>query len=390
MSKTIGSFQNAKLLHVVPEVIPDYLKHNDIATGLHGRREEVRIIPDLLTYTKKQPKIRFTLPNDATYDFHRAYLIFTVSFSSVGSTYVRCHNGIWNMFERVRVLGDTLEIENIEQYGKINNWLYFANREQDVDATLGPMMGVGTAISRNAWAAGREYVIGLPIGWTRDKVIPFDLIKNNIYLDLYVYQPEYFSGLLKTLPALGSHFCTWDVYTTNIDGSKVEFNIPHKSQSISSMFAIMMDTNSETNPLLNDRHMKWNHNNAQNYLIRLHGKYIPERAIECSTANIYQAYLNYLKMIGIWNFTGQYSDHISITPSDYATNKFMVCYDFETHPLEHNVMNLSVDTSTSHSNFLLQITLGSIPAAPQTLYLFIHYHRVWAMDHNGRIQVNTS
>lgn len=415
----LNSVQNARLKTVVPEVIPHYLKRKGLYTGIGGKRDLVRITPDLNNYDEKSQRIRFTLPNDSEYDFHRAYLRFYVSFRRTGGSYVRAMSGIWNMFRRVRLLSDVTEIENLEEYGRLQSWLWDNMTEQDVEPTIGYLHGIGDQAQRNLWSSGREYSMPIICGWLTDHVLPMNLIKSYIYFDWYFadigtcleadtstglgfnfsqvelvverlrFYGDAYTRMLLTLPAMGGHFSTWDVYTVNIDGNKIEYNIPHKSQSIVGLFALMVNTSEISNVFANDAHYRWNYNQSLRSQLRLYGEYIPERPVEHGPTSV-QDYMNFLNFIGLWHMTGIREDKMHVTFAQYKTDKFTICFDMDLHPFEHGLMNLSEDTSQSHSQFLFQLEMNAIPPTAQTLFIFVHYHRVWALDRGtGRIQVNT-
>jgi hypothetical protein len=119
-------------------VIPDSLRFQTPKKGPPATRKEFRLPPVSTQYTTNSDNIvRFFFNNDSILDFTRGGFAFDVTISAPGATYVRAAQGIWSIFNRVRLICGGTELEDIREYGRLHSCLYETNREPDVGAVLG-------------------------------------------------------------------------------------------------------------------------------------------------------------------------------------------------------------------------------------------------------------
>lgn len=124
---------------------------------------------------------RMRLPSDGVFDFSTALWEFDVrNVHTAGtSTYFRQHNGIWNMFNRIRLLQGGTAIVDVQFWNNSYDLKWLTRQDPVVEEQLGELLGIGTTFDRNTWASGtKTYACPLDSGFLNSGPIPFGFIAN--------------------------------------------------------------------------------------------------------------------------------------------------------------------------------------------------------------------
>ena len=187
MNLNAGMTNNDKL-GALPMVIPSSIKFASPKQGPPGKRKEFRMPPEASTYTSNSTNIiRFFFNNSGLIDFTRGFLAFDLTITAPGSTYARVAQGIWSVFNRVR-LTTGAELEDMREYGRMQTLLWETNRDPDVGAALGEVYGYGTQAERNVWGAtaNKDYTMPLLCGLFLTGPLTMGLFRQRLQLELYI------------------------------------------------------------------------------------------------------------------------------------------------------------------------------------------------------------
>lgn len=182
---------NKDKLGTLPIVIPDSIKFATPKQGPPGTRKEFRLPPAASTYaTNTDNIVRFFFNNDSVIDFTRGGIAFDLTITAPGATYVRLAQGVWSIFNRVR-LTTGVELEDIREYGRLHSSLFEMYREPDVGAVLGEVYGYGTQAERNTWGAtaANDYMMPLLAGLFLSGPLPMGIFSQRVQLELYLEDP---------------------------------------------------------------------------------------------------------------------------------------------------------------------------------------------------------
>lgn len=163
-----------------PFYIPESLQFKPIKQGLAARRIPVKIRDEQQSYSSNSNRlVRIVLPNNAIYDTRAGYLTFTCTVTTTGGTYRRVHSGIFSLFNRLRIIAASTEVEDIRDFNRIYSALWEMLQPNSVTAAIGvDQLGFGTQLARNAKTPTSDYACPLFSGILNNELLPFDNLKS--------------------------------------------------------------------------------------------------------------------------------------------------------------------------------------------------------------------
>lgn len=403
---------NGGRLGALPTVIPDSLKLRVPKQGPPAVRQEVKLPPESSTYSTNSNKIiRFFFNNSDIIDFSRGGVAFDITITAPGATYVRVAQGIWSIFNRVKILCGGRELEDIREYNLVHSFLFETTREPDTGAVLGSTYGFGTQFQRNLWGstASKDFTMPLLCGLFLSGPLPLEIFTKKLQLELWLEDPTAClesdcpnpSQMVITLTNINLHYETLDIaqptrssfisnamangqypfksfvyYIQAMTGATADYAIPHASAGIDAFINLMLNSNDRTNPLVNDKFLTWNKNDVFETTLKINNKFYPiEPAIALDDQ---QQYIMYLRWQDKWKFGGVYHNPPTISFEDFNTDRFVILYQLEAYPNEMLVNNLT--TENAGNNVFLRIKM-SAPPVNQSLVTLVQVSKI--IDLNG-------
>jgi hypothetical protein len=394
---------NTDKLGALPTVIPECLKFRVPRQGPIGARKEFKLPPENTSYsTSSNNTVRFFFTNSDIIDFSRGGIAFDVTINAPGATYARLAQGVWSIFNRIR-LSTGQELEDIREYNRLHSLLFESTREPDVGSVLGSVYGYGTQAQRNAWGATptKDYMMPLLCGLFLSGPLPMEIFTKRLQLELYLDNPRNFvetdapGDISVTLTNIYFHYEVLQLseptrtsfisqamsgakypyksfvyYTQNLTGARGDIAIPHASTAIDAFINFMVNSDNVSNPLVNDKYLTWNNNGCTEHTLRVNNEFFPIEP--CIALDDPQSYLMYLRWIEKWKIGGTYNNPPTISFEDYNNNRFLIVYQLETYPGESLVNQMS--TQNSGNNVFLRLIL-SAPPVNQSLITFVQVSR---------------
>jgi hypothetical protein len=385
--------------------IPDSMKWNRVKESVNCRRVEMKIKPEQTTYANNSnPIIRFMLPNIDFLDFRQAYLRFTLTITPAGgATYTRLSQGIWSMFDQIRITTGSMELEKVLYLNLITSFIHEMIADPFIVATTDRVLhGVGTQTDRNTWGAttAKSYCLPISSGFLNSGLMPMGFMKDTMYVEWYICNPalccetdgtgtapvltvnfpelvcmrctpsnDYMNMVKRKIGrgGIGFGFKSWLVYqNTPTPSATFSFQISHRTSSVDSIVNIMRNSVDLNNMLINDRLVTYRYNNISTYQLRWNGIIIPDEPVYCGNGGI-QPYIILLKWLGCWQSTGVYHDTPNINELHWTTtvpngvgDRFCFINDLTT--MATSGLFSPVSSSEIASTIQADIVLTSVPA----------------------------
>lgn len=395
---------NRDKLGTIPMVIPNALKFAVPKQGPPGTRKEFRLPPAASSYsTNSDSIVRFFFNNDSIIDFSRGGVAFDLTISAPGATYARLAQGVWSIFNRVR-LTTGQELEDIREYNRLHSLLFECYREPQVGAVLGSVYGFGTQAQRNAWGAiaGKDYMMPLLCGLFLSGPLPMEIFTQRLQLELYLDDPRKFietdspGPLSVTLTNLYFHYEVLNLdagtrssllstamsgarypyksfvyYTQPVIAAQQDLLIPHSSTGISSFINAMVRSDNAYSTTTNNKFLTWLNNNTLQHQLRINNEFYPMEPTQADQDP--QSYLELLRWLDKWKLGGVYTNPPTISFEDYNFDRFLIVNQLDAYPGEGLVNNVS--TSEGGNNVFLRLWLNAAPAVPTAMITFAEVSR---------------
>lgn len=408
-----------------PYEVPRSLRPTTVKQGLPARRTIVKIRSEQTTYISNKNKlIRIMLPNDALYDTRGGYLKFDLEIAVTGGTFKRLHNGSFTVFQRMRVMAGSTEVEDINDWGEIYSILYEAGNPALVRNNVGTeLLGFGTQAQRNGWAlASKTYGCTLYSGVFNTELLPFECINSGIVLELYLadgvnvietdgtnpiitvsnvtfymhrleVDPSYYSNIKSAVKARGLQigFRTWEKNVQALTtGARSDLVINQKSSSLNGLLCVFMNSAEISDTTVNDKFLNWvpgpggvNLTQTQN---QINGKMYPDEPIDTVSANRLEPYLGYTTWDMKWKLNGLLQIAPSISNTAFNVNRFLQIDDFEAYPEEPDLVN-PFTTLGNNATLIKKIQFaGAIPSGWQ-MNIWAESFRQVIIREDGRVVV---
>jgi len=436
MKRNRDGFQNANVglehtdLAGFEEKVPETLKFTRSKQGLAARRIPIKIRAELQQYsTDKNKQMRFLIPNGTLLDFRKGYLQFDVTLAKTGGTYIRVHEGIFSLFDRLRILANTSQCSDVRDWNRIYNALWQMIQPAIVTQNIGVgLMGFGTQATRNAQGAITvTYICPIWSGLLNTELLPLDNINGGLQLELYLGDPtttietdgttpivtisnpvlhcerleldvNYRRGMADYVRANGLQlgFHTWDRYINQLTGgTQQNVNIQHRSSSLNAMLNIFVNAQELNNPAVNDKFIKWpTLNFASNQVIN-NSQTFPDEPMDGTYAGFGEIYQMYCRWIMKWSLNGILTDAPPISWASFGGNapipaadaQFVQIDDFEAYPEEMDLIN-PYTTMANNTTIMKKMNFSApIPLNTYQLDTWAEFFQQATILSNGKVEL---
>jgi hypothetical protein len=374
-------------LGVIDHVIPSSMKFTTPKAGPIGIRNEIRLSPVNDTYsTNANNIVRFFFQNSGLVDFRRGYIAFDLTISGTsGGTYTRLSQGVWSIFNRVRLLCGK-ELEDIREYNLLHSTLFEIFRDEEVGAVIGPSCyGYATREIRQQFAATtKSYAMPLMCGFFLSGVVPMGKLKDRLVLEMYMADPRqcietdgspnnlaisitniYFHYEMMSLTdnmeneyarvadsGIVFPYKKMSYYVQPVTNAVSNLVIPHVGSFIEAILNIFRNSNNLNTTTINDKFLTWQNPAVTQHQFRINNIYFPPEQVYFDGTDP-RSYVQFLRFVGKWRLGGVFRNPPSITLEEYALDKFIIVNDLETYPGEGLVNPISTEGSATFMYQLL-------------------------------------
>lgn len=406
-------------------VVPESLKFTPTRRGLAARRVPVKIRAEQQSYSSTNNKLcRIILPNNAIYDTRAGYLTFTVTLSKTGGTYCRLASGVFSIFNRLRILASSTEIEDLRDFNRIYTALWEMLNPPDVTSSIGvTTMGFGTQVDRNAKFPQADYVCPLFSGVLNTELLPFDNITNGVTLELYLedasqcvetdgtnpsitisniifhmerldLDPQYRSFISNYVASNGLQlgFHTWERYISALTtGSQQNVIIQCRNSSMNGMLNFILNSATISNTTVNDKYLTWiatfpNTAQVSQTSLQINGTQFPDEPIDCISFNRYEAYQMYCRWVQKWKLNGFLAIAPPINSQAFATSRYVQVDDLEPYPEEPDLVN-PFSTLNNNQSLIKKMNFTANIDAGYQLDSWVEYFKQIVISKNGSVLV---
>jgi hypothetical protein len=419
------------------EKVPETLVYKLPKRGLTGSRTMVKLRPENQTYTSNQNKqIRFLLPNNTIFDFRYAYLEFTFSIAATGGSYYRIAQGIWSMFQRLRIRYGSVDIEDSREWGRLFSWLFQIAVPNLVATNLGVTdMGIGTQAQRNAQGgnnSGTTCTVYMPIwsGIFNSIFVPFQALAGGLWMELFLddavnfvetdgtnpivtvsnlilhcerldLDNDYQKKVISYVRANGFEFAynAWDCYQNSLNtGTQQQITINNKSSSVNAYVNYFRLTTSIANPLVNDKYVTFPYQplGLLQYNILINSNVYPDEPILINVsgnggAHGYEAAQMMYRYLNKWKTNAMIAIAPPVPIQYYAdalglSDMFIFFIDMSTYPQDPDLVN-SFTTLLNQSTTILMMKFPAAIPANYELNTWIEYFKVAKIRSDGSVMV---
>lgn len=407
------------------DVVPQSMKFQPTQRGMACRRIPVKVRAEQQQYSSNQNKlVRFMLPNNALYDTRNGYLSFTLTLAKTGGTYCRVHSGIFSIFQRLRVLAASTEIEDLRDYNRLYCMLWEAINPIEVTGNIGvTRMGFGTQAARNALFPTADFICPLFSGVLNTELLPFDNINAGVVLELYlddavncvetdgtvpivtISNPvlhierlevdNTYRQYLKSYVAsygLNLGFRVWTRFTNSLTtGSQQNLTINTRNSSMNGMLNVFVDSSQISNPLINDKFLTWVQNPGgagvlQTTQLQINGSVFPDEPIDVSYVGAYEAYQMYCRWVMKWKMNGFLAIAPPINSQAFPSTRFLQIDDLEPYPEEPDLVN-PFSTLNNNNTLIKKLTFSGVIGANQQLDTWVESFQLIKITQQGQVIV---
>lgn len=419
-SSSVSSFTGSS------SIVPNSLKFTSAKRGIGARRVPVKLRSEQQSYASNNNKlIRILFPNNCLYDTRNGYLTFTLAVSTTGGTYKRVHTGIFSIFNRLRVVSGSTEVEDLRDYNRIYSALWQMINPPDVTTAIGDeVMGFGTTVQRNALGAvSTDYACPLFSGMLNTELLPFDNLSGNFYLDLYLEDGTACIETDGTIPiitisnilfhverleledsyrnfiknyvftnGLEIGFHTWERYINSLTaGTQQNLTINHKSSSMNGMLNFLINSAEINNPLINDRFITWTRSpggasDLTTSSLIINGATFPDEPIDCLSTRSIEPFQMYCRWIMKWKLNGFLAIAPPIENASFINNRFVQIDDLEAYPEEIDLIN-PFSTLGNSTTLIKKINFSAVIPGGWQLDSWVEYFKQISIRPNGTVTI---
>jgi hypothetical protein len=406
------------------QIIPSSIRFRTLRTALPAKRVPIKIRAEQTSYTSNQNKlikINFPVNIEDLIDTRKGYLTFDTQIATVGGTYVRVQQGIYNIFNRIRLRIGGYELEDIRDYNKIYSLLWEMIQSPDTTANIGYLnMGFGTQYDRNN-LSGNNVVTGYtcPVmsGIFTQELLPLGVLKQGLCLELYIEDPTvsletdsssqvvtisniqfhcerlelkksfqaYVNNYIRT-KGLKLGFTSWEHYTNILSaGVNTQIALNHRSSSVSTVINFLLPSSQNNNTLINDRHYTFLKYNLSEASILFEGRLFPDEPYDANSPWSIELYQSYARWINRWTLQGFLLNPPPINIQAFNTSKFFVLFDFEAYPEEVDIIN---PFNTIRSNNALDMRFKFSTSVPSGMQMdsWVEYYTIIEIYADGMVR----
>lgn len=419
--KTLGANLSKTDFGNIPEYVPESVKFKPIRKGLAARRTPVKFRSEQQSYSTSSNKlIRFILPNNALYDTRNGYITANIQISNATGTYVRIHQGVFSIFNRLRIMVASTEVEDLRDYNRLYSFIWQMINPTLVVANTGLVMGFGTAAERNAkGAAATDYAIPVFSGVLNTELLPFDNLSSGMVLELYLenaaaclesdspttpiitvsnlqfhmerleLQENYRNDIARHIRSNGLQlgFQTWERYVNALSGGfNQNLTINHRSSSVNGMLHFFYDSSLFNSMITNDKFITWVPLSLTSSSTLMNGSVFPDEPIDTVTCSRLECYQMYCRWIMKWKLSGILPISPPIAIQDFAVTRFVLIDDFEPYPEVMDIVNPFTTLGNAATIIKKLVFSAAIPANYQ-LDTWVEYFKQIIINSDGSIQV---
>lgn len=378
---------------------------------------------------------QFTLPQDGTYDFRNAQLVFNLTINSAGVTapFPMPNQFINSIFSRIRAHFNGLEVEDIQNFNLITNIVKLAAHDLSWYVQAGNVLegaAKNTTDRAVALGASNTYVMPLSLGCLAEKPLPLQYIKQPLYLEFYLADPKtcieapdgtvssitidsvyirctqlackaYDDMILskKNSGQLGFQYKSWQYYLWNMTGNDQEINLPTQLRCLEGIIAVMRVQANVSNLVALNKLTRYEQNGTAQYQMRWNGKLYPQEPIMCVSTGYKVPYVEYLRFFDRWApylgavngmpVMGDDFTHIANTgnATEMSNQQFIMTLDFKAYDSEYRRIVSGVNASGTNTNMAF-LWKGTIPGGNASqMEIFSLYTAILKINPNGEVEV---
>lgn len=410
----------------LPDVIPETMQFQPTRRGMPAMRVPVKIRSEQQAYSSNANKmVRFMLPNNALYDTRYGYLSFTLTLTVTGGTYCRVHSGIFSIFQRLRIIAASTEIEDLRDYNRLQAILWETINPIDVTGNIGVVaMGFGTQAQRNALFPTSDFVCPLFSGVLNTELLPFDNFNAPVVLELYLddavncvetdganpivtisnpvfhierleVDPAYRARLSTMVSSQGLQigFRTWTRFINALNtGTTQQLTINARNSSIYGLLSILVNSSQISDPTVNDRFLTWlptptgGAGTLTQSQLQINGRVFPDEPVDLLNLQRFEPYQNYLRWIMKWKTNGLLEIAPPISIQAFQTTRFIQIDDLEAYP-EHPELVNPASTLTMNNALLKKFTFSTTIGPNYQLDTWVESYQQIMITREGSVVV---
>lgn len=416
--------QGASLLDTtyanLPQYTPDSVKFKPIKQALPGRRVPIRIRPEQNLYASNNNRlVRFPIPNSYLLDTRYGYITFNCTVTVTGGTFLQIAQGIFSIFNRLRIIQGSTAIEDILDWNRI----YAALWEMTVpflvtSAIANPAMGFGTQLQRQAQTNNYFFVLPLFSGVLNTELLPLQNINNGLWLELYIEDPTKcietdgatpiitvtsllfhverleldpsYMAFIRSFVAsngltLGFH--TWTRYVNVLaTSSRQDIQINHRSSSLNGILNFFINSATLNTTTSLDKFLNWIQLTETQTQLFINQVIFPDEPIDVSYANAIEGYQAYCRWEKKWKLNGFLDIAPVISIQAFNNNRFVQIDDLEPYPEEDDLVN-PFTTLTNNATIIKRLFFSGSITANYQLDSWIEWFQVITIKQNGVVDV---
>lgn len=385
-------------------------------------RTPKQLIPQQNEYSAKGNNvILFDIPNDHIYDFSTSSLEFTSRLVGTGGTYIRQHQGSWNLFSRMRHLANNKKVEEKSDYGDTYNLKWVFEADPATESSIGTnLYGIQTQAARNAWGAsvtGTVFNTPVDMGFLRAGPFGAKFLKERHQLEITIQDPLVCLETDKTALNIFISNIKWNCYVmkdslsrrndfgAHQDGGGFEATIrsyiesgnlcvqydsidtfqnnafavmhdwvvSHRAEGVKGIYTIFRNDNDRANPLINNKLMSFPKHGVTSFQARYNGSYLPDRPCDCvgDAREAYHYYLNWVNSAKMAGFDTDLPDNPNVSLPDFNDNEFIIVSNLQ--PTNEKGFIGTISTLDHNMDVQLNVKFSAPPPAGTVAIHYIRY-----------------
>ena len=400
-------------------LVPDSIKFKTIKSALAARRVPIKIRSEQQSYASNNNRlIKIIMPNNTLYDTRSGFITFNLNVTATGASYVRIADGVFSIFQRMRLMADATEVEDIQDYNRLYSILWELTNPTLVTSNIGKRMGFGTQVQRNAMSTNFDYIMPLYSGVFNTELLPLENIKAALFLELYLEDPtkcietdgtnpiisitninfhierleldiNYTSYIKSEINSKGLDlgFHTWNRFVSTLSTApRQDIQINHRSSSVNGILNFFVTSADINNPLINDKFLNWPQMGLQQVQIMVNQTLFPDEPIDTFTAEAAEAYQGYCRWIRRWKLNGLLEIAPPISQQVFFVNRFVQIDDFEPYPELDDVIN-PFTALNNYATMLKRLYFAAPIASGIQLDSWVEYFQRMIIQANGKVTV---
>lgn len=427
--KSNGASLNETALSEFNVVIPDSVKFSQSKQALAAKRTAVKVRAENQSYASNNNRqIRILAPNNALYDTRYGYLTFDLALARTGGTYGRLANGVFSVFDRLYLTFGSAVVEDLRDYNRVQNYIWFSTQRAAVTASIGMSMGFGTQAERNA--AGlitKSYAMPIYSGILNTELLPFQSVNGGLIIDLYIGDTSTFVETDGTLPivtisnvllhierlelelsylqfvqnyisknGLQFGFCSYERYVNALTtGSQQTLNINCRASSVDGFFNLFVDSSTISSLATNDKFTNWTNIGLTQYNVLINGSIYPDEPIDCLTNQAFEAWQIYARNQQKFQLnelipleTAIPWSTFSVIPVAGTNNQFTFILDMQPYPEDAHVGLINPFTTLGNNATInLKLQFSGVIAANLQCDTWVRYFKQVDIYRNGQVRV---